>query len=98
MSVAATISAQLGGRPFAFLVKLYDRHEDEDSLSFSFYGSNIANRCAITSDYGRDSYNMVFCNGATVIEEYEDIYADQLQDIFQGVTGINLDTVRVSFG
>jgi len=96
MSVAATILAQLGGYRFASLVKLYDRKDGSDRLAFSFKGSDKANRCQVILDWS-DTYTMTFYNGAEVIEEYDDVYCDQLQDIFSSVTGINLDTVRVRF-
>jgi len=104
MTVATTILEQLGGNKFIVMTGAKNLLADKNSLSMRLpRNMSKANNLKITLN-GMDLYDMEFTNfnaggfniktGKTrpmrndIIEKVEDIYCDQLQDIFTSVTGM----------
>jgi hypothetical protein len=94
--VAETILAQMGGgRALKLMlgVKEFSSHSDEGlgALSFRFKGSRKANYVKIILAPS-DTYTLRFSKIGTysynVVEFVEDVYFDQLNDVFRRVTGL----------
>lgn len=96
-NVALIIIEQLGGhRALSIMVgaKTYLSHtEGRGAVSFRFKGSRKVNYVKITLT-PMDTYTLQFGRvskrGYTVIETVEDIYNDNLRDVFSRVTGLIL--------
>ena len=69
-------------------------HEGENKLSFRFKMSKFANHLVIEYLPGLDLYKMVFgkIRGVDykVVETFDQVYCDQLREIFQNRTGLYL--------
>jgi hypothetical protein len=101
--VATTILNHLGGRKFIAMTGAKDLitidHKKPYGLRFAI-GRNYAgvNCVEITLNEGKDLYNMEFykqsMNHKTfkvshkTIKKFEEVYCDQLQELFTGVTGM----------
>lgn len=103
-SPADIIARQLGGvgvlRMFLGSKRIYSAN-DGKTLLFDYkpqYPSKQGNVCEITYNRGADLYHVKFMHMGTarsgfkktVIKEFDGIYADQLMDLFEGVTGLYL--------
>ncbi|MEI6881325.1 MAG: hypothetical protein WCK82_08350 [Bacteroidota bacterium] len=93
--VAVTILAQLGGNKFKVMTgaNLFSTWEDKGNPGLAFkLPSRICNKVIITL-LPSDTYQMRFLKirGVNVktVREFTDIYADQLQEIFTEVTGLD---------
>jgi ABC-type enterochelin transport system permease subunit len=104
MTVAGTILCQLGGRRFAFTTGSKNFMDCGNALSMKLIrNKSKANHLRITLN-DSDTYDMVFTNyvpfklnkktgvmtGNKLIKvaEFNDVYCDQLQDLFTQVTGL----------
>lgn len=100
--VALTIAAQMGG---AAALKLmlgaynYSSHKDEGlgALSFRFKGSRKANYLKVILA-GNDTYSLRFGKIAKfdydVVEFVQEVYCDQLGEVFTRVTGLDVRVPR----
>lgn len=103
-SPADIIARQLGGtnrlRMFLGSKRIYSAN-DGKTLLFDYkpqYPSKQGNICEITYNRGTDLYDITFMHigtarsgfKKTVIKQFDGIYADQLMDLFEGVTGLYL--------
>lgn len=105
-SPADIIARQLGGvgrlRMFLGSKRIYSANEGK-TLLFDYkpqYPSKQGNICEITYNRGTDLYDIAFMQivktrglpgfKKTVIKAFEGIYADQLMDLFERVTGLYL--------
>lgn len=103
-SPADIIARQLGGvgklRMFLGSKRIYSAN-DGKTLLFDYkpqYPSKQGNICEITYNRGTDLYDIAFMHigtarsgfKKTVIKQFDGIYADQLMDLFEGVTGLYL--------
>lgn len=108
--IARTILAQLGGNVFCSMVGV---HKDSSGLvaidhglriMFSArakYGINMMTVILTPMDLYTVTFFMARKDYAKTIEEYEDIYAEDLQRLFERVTGLATSLGnfgRVSFG
>jgi hypothetical protein len=92
--VAKTIYEQLGGRGFGLMVgakNLLSHSDQRGALSLRFKGSRKANYLKVTLT-DRDDYTLEFCKVGRYdfdkVETCEGIYADNLQEVFRRVTGL----------
>jgi hypothetical protein len=99
LELAKEILNQLGGHKFVVMTGARNIFACDNGLQFSFPGCTKTNKCRITLDV-MDTYTVEFykirgvnCN---MIQEYEGVYNDMLQDIFTNTTGLNctLGTMR----
>ena len=102
MHVPEIIFQQLGGRRFAAVTGSRNFTGYNDSLTMTLVKNDSgANRLAITLT-ASDTYTMRFFNCSRwklkEIEVFDDVYCDQLQDLFEQVTGFDLSLCRVQFG
>lgn len=94
MHVAQTILQQLGGKRFALMTGAKDFVASPDALSFRLprCPKNGANKCRITLTPA-DLYTVEFFTVRGTEFKHrgtrEDIYADQLQDVFTDATGLH---------
>lgn len=102
-TVASTVLAQMGGaRALTMMlgVKTFSSHSDEGlgALSFRFKGSRKVNYVKIILAPS-DTYTLRFGKiGKTdydVVEFIEDVYFDQLNDVFRRVTGLETRVPRI---
>lgn len=103
MNVPETIYQQLGGQRFAALTGTRKLVGYTNGLTMTLAKNESgANRLAITLT-PNDTYVMRFFKYSpysetmTEIELFEDVYCDQLQDLFEHVTGFDLSLCRVYF-
>ena len=104
MHVPEIIFQQLGGRCFAAVTGSRNFTGYNDGLTMTLAKNESgANRLAITLT-PNDTYNMRFFEYSRArgtikeIEEFDDVYCDELQDLFEQVTGFDLSLCRVYFG
>ena len=104
MNVPGIIFQQLGGRRFAAVTGSRNFTGYTDGLTMTLAKNDSgANRLAITLT-PNDTYNMRFFRYSRTqgtikeIEELDEVYCDQLQDLFEQVTGFDLSMCRVYFG
>lgn len=102
--VAQTILAQLGGARFAAVTGASEFIAWPDALSFKLPASltrDRINRCYVRLTPA-DLYHVKFAKlsskGVKVVGEFDDVYCDQLQDLFEARTGLSLSLCRVRFG
>jgi len=102
MTVSATIYNQLGGRLFGVMTGAKNLVSTDNSLRFSLPGSitkNRLNKVVITLN-GRDLYDIttykIWGTKVTELETIEDVYAEQLRNVFSAMTGLetSLGTMR----
>ena len=94
-NVANTILEQLGGRRFIAMTGAKNLTSDKNSLMFKIPKAKSGiTHVKITLDPS-DTYTVRFIKQArapsfavTTVKEYNDIYADQLQDLFMRTTGL----------
>lgn len=66
-------------------------------IKFNFPMRNKANYCVIRYDSAMDTYSLEFCrfNNKSIewetIESFNDVYCDQLTEIFEDFTGLTLN-------
>lgn len=92
--ISDTILAQLGGSRFQAMTGAKDYVHDETSLEFSLPDHRI-NRVKITLDPS-DTYTVEFgcarkeqwIDNYTLIDRREDVYAENLREVFERVTGL----------
>lgn len=96
MQVAQTILNQLGGiGKLRLMVGMNQAVVSENSVKFSFKGSKKSNMCKITL-LPSDTYLVQFYKftkknlSFDTVNEYNDIYSDQLVEIFETSTGLFL--------
>lgn len=95
LQVAETILAQLGGRVFVAMTGAFDITGGENTLMLKFKGSKRWNALKIELT-PEDVYTMTFYHlkrreGVLAVEKEEsldDVYSDQLQDVFTDWTGL----------
>ena len=101
--IAQTIYAQFGGRKAAVMIGMnamgFGTDENGNAyLSFKFKAGRKANYCKITLN-AMDTYDMEIQKVSfgvkqglkcKTIASYEGIYCDQLQELFEGATGLYL--------
>jgi hypothetical protein len=85
---------QLGGfGKLKMMVGAYNFSKDNNSLTFKFKGSKKMNICKITLN-SLDLYNVEFkllrAYNLKTVEVHNDIYCDQLIEIFERTTGLSL--------
>lgn len=95
MTVAQTILAQLGGGKFIAMTGAKNFIGGTDFLGFTIpKNMSPANRVTISYSPGRDLYRMSFIKASRYgldskeVQRFEDVYADQLRDLFTQVTGM----------
>lgn len=90
LEVPTTILAQLGGRRFMLMTGAVVMG-DANSLKVHFKGSTKANRVVITLDPS-DTYTVEFfkyrAGAMRTVKSLSDVYAEDLQPIFEQVTGL----------
>ena len=97
MTIANTILAQYGGNQFRVLTGAKNFVGDTNSLSFHLPAN--AKKCITyvkTTLLPSDTYKVEFINARItvngpkheVVSTYENVYCDQLQDIFESETGL----------
>lgn len=96
MQVAQTIIDQLGGiHRLKAMVGVSQLVYSSESVKFSFKGSRKANMCKITL-MPSDTYLVQFYKFSTKnlnlnpVKEYNDVYCDQLVEIFEEGSGLFL--------
>lgn len=105
--IAETILKQLGGRGFVIMTGSNSFGVIENGLRMNLArNATSANRLDITLN-GSDLYDVRFYRRSfsqktlevkiKTIREYEDVFCDQLRDIFSEVTGMYLEIPRVIF-
>jgi hypothetical protein len=92
MTIAEIIAQQLGGRRFAMMTGAVFLQQDAgNTLVVRFKGSNKTNILEIKYN-SKDLYDMTFrkLRGTKLktIETHNDVYSDQLQQIFEATTGL----------
>ncbi|MBQ9433555.1 MAG: hypothetical protein IJU26_04980 [Synergistaceae bacterium] len=104
MNVPEIIFQQLGGRRFAAVTGSRNFTGYNNGLTMTLAkNESEANRLAITLT-PEDTYIMRFFKSSPTrgtineIEVFDDVYCDQLQDLFEQVTGFDLSLCRVYFG
>lgn len=90
--VANEIRRQLGGRLFSVMTGCKNFVGGDNYLLFSIPRNNSgANKCRITLNT-MDTYDVEFLNAninrTVVKKEFNDVYCDQLQEIFTEATGL----------
>ena len=101
LRVANTILAQLGGRGFVAMTGAYCLAGGENFLRLRFRGSRRHNflQVTLTPD---DLYDIEISQvGRSQVrhrERLEGVYADQLQEVFRGITGLETRMPRVVRG
>lgn len=110
LQVAQTIVAQMGGAGALKMMVgatgfTFDVKDDGDvALTFAFKMCRKANRCEVTLNCGLDTYTMRLYRvarkagaAATIKVAYqgEDLYFDQLQEVFRRETGLELRVPRI---
>lgn len=95
MTVAQTILAQLGGGKFIAMTGAKNFIGGTDFLGFTIpKNMSPANRVTISYSPGRDLYRMSFIKASRYgldskeVQRFDDVYADQLRDLFTQVTGM----------
>jgi hypothetical protein len=92
--VAETIYRQLGANKFVAMTGAKNFVYGENSLMFSIpRNASPFNKVRIQYIPGRDTYEVEFARvttaqGVTKSDSYDDVYADQLQELFRMVTGL----------
>jgi hypothetical protein len=87
LTVAKTIREQLG-RQFTLMTGATNFVGDIDSLRFRIPQSKHGINKVLIRLEPSDTYTMVFCQGCEIVSSFEDVYFDQLQDIFERETGL----------
>lgn len=91
------ILQQLGGKRFILMTGCKNFINIEDGLRFSVSRNKTSiNRCDIKYNRGTDTYNVRFYRHRvnkfyqvidTTVKEFNDVYADMLENIYTSVTG-----------
>ena len=89
-SVAFTILQQLGHGTFRLMSGAYNFSASKNSLSMTLRKNNLrAKYLSIVYNEGDDLYSMIFMSkDLAVLKQYDGVYSDMLQDIFQDETGL----------
>ena len=88
-SVANTILSQLGGRRFIIMTGAKHFIDNGSGLSFHIPTNNKNRITGIRIELnGTDLYDLFFYKKFDLFKEYNDIYNDQLQEIFTRETGM----------
>lgn len=103
--IPQTIIEQFGGREALALIGGKVVSAGRWSITIKFRGCAKADYFRVIYDTGADLYNLEFRKGEPegepvrlrLVEKYKGVFCDQLQSTFAGVTGINMDSVRVEF-
>lgn len=94
LQIANTILQQMGGRRLLVMVGADAPIGSADSLSFRFRarGADGINAVRVVYDRGADLYNMEFIKlrgiNRTVVQTYEGVFCDQLEELFARTTGL----------
>jgi hypothetical protein len=98
MTVAETILQQLGGRRFIAMTGAKNFLGSQNALMFALPGGVFSKRInkVVIELEPSDTYRVKFCrigrrHGSLycdVLDEHEDIYAEDLQSLFERVTGL----------
>ena len=102
IAIAQTMLNHLGGKRLQLMTGAYgfSYDRDERTLKFRFQGSLIANCIKITLD-ADNTYSLEFWliqgTNCTLAEQYDEVYFDQLIDIFESTTGLALRLGRMIF-
>jgi hypothetical protein len=94
-SVADTIVAQLGPHNWLAFIGVKQLIKMPEGIKFIYTArGKLGNGCMIQLDRGRDTYDVTFytIRGVeyTVHEKLEDVYCDQLVELFEKKTGLYL--------
>lgn len=100
--VCNIIANQMGGKRFIESTKatpaFYTSIKGNPALVYDLPEGCKYTRMMIIYDEGWDNYKMGFLNSDGDVQEiHNDVYCDQLQDIFSSVTGISTDDCRMVF-
>ena len=93
MEIAKTIAQQIGGNMFKMMTGaefMILNERNMDGLMIKFKGSRKANTLKILLNW-TDTYDLEFGRVGKeykVVEKMEGIYFDELQDVFERVTGL----------
>lgn len=93
LSISKTILAQLGGNKFVAMTGAKSFVGSENSLTFRI-GRNKTrcNYVQVIYNFGKDLYEVRFgyvsVKGLKEYQKYDEVYADQLTEIFEGYTGL----------
>ena len=113
LQIAQTIVYQMGGAGALKMMVgatdfTFDAKDDGDvALTFTFKMCRKANRCEVTLNRGLDTYTMRLYRvvrkagaAATIKVAYqgEDLYCDQLREVFRLETGLEIRVPRVFMG
>jgi hypothetical protein len=106
MSVGLEIFRQIGGPGFVLSTGATQLVSWNNGLSFRLPGTRGFVRDRINAVSIRlmpsDTYTVRFSHATfthdTLVTEVEDVYCDQLQDVFERHTGLSLALCRVHFG
>ena len=95
-AVASIIFEQLGGRMFAAMTGATKFVSGPNMIAFSLpsgFAQHGINRVMVTWN-GRDLYDVEFLKvrgaNVTVVSGVQDIYADQLREVFKATTGLDV--------
>lgn len=96
MTVANTILAQYGGGAFVFITGAKNLNGSENSLTFRIPDAKNKIITVVTTLMPSDTYKVEYLNcrmtekgpKREVVSVHEDVYSDQLQDIFERETGL----------
>lgn len=96
MTIAKTIMAQMGGGKFTAMTGAKNFIGSENGLSFRFPNRRGPNACRIVLT-SMDLYDVEFIRirkkggipEHKTVSKHDGVYADQLQSIFTGATGLN---------
>lgn len=102
IAIAQTMLNQLGGKRLELMTGAYGfiYSPSARALSFKFQSSPTANCLTITLD-ADNTYSLEFWliqdAAFTLVERYDEVYFDQLIDLFESTTGLALRLGRVIF-
>ena len=92
LTVSKTILAQLGGNKFIAMTGAKHFLGSADTLRFQLPSARAAKGVKFVSIQlmPSDTYTMLFHNlKGVVVKSYEDVYCDQLQELFTTQTGLD---------
>ena len=103
LEVPFTILEQLGGKRFILRTGSSHFITETNSLTMNLAKNKSGASILSITLNANDTYTMRFFKNpaqehGNEIEIYQDVYCDQLQEIFEAVTGIDLSLCRVHFG
>lgn len=92
MEIAKTILAQLGGNGFVMMTGSYNLIAGDSYLSMKLRRNKAGASCMRITLTPADTYTVEFFRirkyELIPLSKHEDIYCDQLQDLFEEVTGL----------